>query len=49
MSFGGREMSILYRNGVCIPKLELGNDEVKKMYAEERLKAEIVQEALDGV
>ena len=20
-------MSILYRNGVCIPKLELGNDE----------------------
>jgi hypothetical protein len=27
MSFGGREMSILYRNGVCIPKLEPGNDE----------------------
>jgi hypothetical protein len=27
MSFGGREMSISYRNGVCIPKLESGNDE----------------------
>ena len=27
MSVGGREMFISCRNGVCIPKLELGNDE----------------------
>jgi len=43
--YGGMDASLMKR----LRELEEENRRLKKMYAEERLKAEIVQEALDGV
>lgn len=40
--FGGMDASLMAR----LKELEAENRQLKKMYAEERLKAEIVQEAL---
>jgi putative transposase len=40
--YGGMDISLLRR----LKELEAENGRLKKMYAEERLKAEIVQEAL---
>ena len=42
--YGGMDASLMKR----LKELEAENRRLKKMYAEERLKAEIVQEALDG-
>ncbi len=42
--FGGMEASMMKR----LKELEEENRRLKKMYAEERLKAEIRQEALEG-
>ena len=42
--FGGMDASIMKR----LKELEEENRRLKKMYAEERLKAEIRQEALEG-
>ena len=42
--FGGMDMSMVKR----LKELEAENQRLKKMYAEERLKAEIRQEALEG-
>ena len=42
--FGGMDMSMMKR----LKELEAENQRLKKMYAEERLKAEIWQEALEG-
>ena len=42
--FGGMDVSIMKR----LKELEAENQRLKKMYAEERLKAEIRQEALEG-
>lgn len=41
--FGGMDLSMVKR----LKELEAENARVKKMYAEERLKAEIVQDALE--
>lgn len=41
--YGGMDMSLMKR----MKELEAENARLKKMYAEERLKAEIVQEALE--
>ena len=41
--FGGMDASLMTR----LKELEAENRRLKKMYAEERLKAEIVQEALE--
>ena len=41
--YGGMDVSMMKR----LKELEEENRQLKKMYAEERLKAEIVQEALD--
>lgn len=41
--FGGMDASLMAR----LKELEAENRRLKKMYAEERLKAEIVQEALE--
>ena len=41
--YGGMDVSMMKR----LKELEEENRRLKKMYAEERLKAEIVQEALD--
>ena len=43
--YGGMDVSMMKR----LKELEEENRRLKKMYAQERLKAEIVQEALDGV
>ena len=42
--FGGMDASMMKR----MKELEAENQRLKKMYAEERLKAEIRQEALEG-
>lgn len=42
--FGGMDASLMRR----MKELESENKRLKKMYAEERLKAEIIQEALEG-
>jgi len=42
--FGGMDASLMKR----MKELEAENKRLKKMYAEERLKAEIRQEALEG-
>lgn len=42
--FGGMDVSMMKR----LKELEEENKRLKKMYAEERLKAEIRQEALEG-
>lgn len=42
--FGGMDASLMKR----LKELEAENKRLKKMYAEERLKAEIRQEALEG-
>ena len=42
--FGGMDASLMKR----MKELEVENKRLKKMYAEERLKAEIRQEALEG-
>ena len=42
--FGGMDASMMKR----LKELELENARLKKMYAEEKLKAEIRQEALEG-
>jgi len=42
--FGGMDVSLMKR----MKELEAENKRLKKMYAEERLKAEIRQEALEG-
>jgi len=42
--FGGMDASLMKR----MKELETENKRLKKMYAEERLKAEIRQEALEG-
>ena len=42
--FGGMDASMIKR----LKELELENKRLKKMYAEERLKAEIRKEALEG-
>lgn len=42
--FGGMDASMMKR----LKELETENKRLKKMYAEERLKAEIRQEALEG-
>jgi putative transposase len=42
--FGGMDASLMRR----MKELEAENKRLKKMYAEERLKAEIIQEALEG-
>ena len=42
--FGGMDVSMMKR----LKELEAENQWLKKMYAEERLKAEIRQEALEG-
>jgi len=42
--FGGMDTSLMKR----MKELEAENKRLKKMYAEERLKAEIRQEALEG-
>ena len=42
--FGGMDVSMMKR----LKELEVENQRLKKMYAEERLKAEIRQEALEG-
>ena len=42
--FGGMDASMMQR----LKELEAENARLKKMYAEERLKAEIRQEALEG-
>ncbi len=42
--FGGMDMSMMKR----MKELEAENARLKKMYAEERLKAQIRQEALEG-
>lgn len=42
--FGGMDVSLMKR----MKELETENQRLKKMYAEERLKAEIIQEALEG-
>ena len=42
--FGGMDMSMVKR----LKELEAENQRLKKMYAEERLKAEIRQKALEG-
>ena len=42
--FGGMDVSMMKR----LKELETENARLKKMYAEERLKAEIRQEALEG-
>ena len=42
--YGGMDTSLMKR----LKELEAENRRLKKIYAEERLKAEIVQEALDG-
>ena len=42
--FGGMDASMMKR----LKKLEAENARLKKMYAEEKLKAEIRQEALEG-
>ena len=42
--YGGMDTSMMKR----LKELEAENKRLKKMYAEERLKAEIVQEALEG-
>ena len=42
--FGGLDVSMMKR----LKELEAENQRLKKMYAEERLKAEIRQEALEG-
>ena len=42
--FGGTDVSMMKR----LKELEAENQRLKKMYAEERLKAEIRQEALEG-
>jgi len=42
--FGGMDVSMMRR----LKELEAENQRLKKMYAEERLKAEIRQEALEG-
>lgn len=42
--FGGMDASMMKR----LKELEAENTRLKKMYAEERLKAEIRQEALEG-
>jgi putative transposase len=42
--FGGMDASLMRR----MKELEAENKRLKKMYAEERLKAEIRQEALEG-
>ena len=42
--FGGMDVSMIKR----LKELEAENQRLKKMYAEERLKAEIRQEALEG-
>ena len=42
--FGGMDASLMKR----LKELEEENQRLKKMYAEERLKAEIRQEALEG-
>jgi len=41
--YGGMDVSLMKR----MKELEAENQQLKKMYAEERLKAEIVQEALE--
>jgi putative transposase len=41
--YGGMDVSMLKR----VKELEAENRRLKKMYAEERLKAEIIQEALE--
>ncbi len=41
--YGGMDASLMKR----LRELEIENHRLKKMYAEERLKAEIVQEALE--
>ena len=41
--FGGMDASLMKR----MKELEMENRRLKKMYAEERLKAEVVQEALE--
>ncbi len=40
--FGGMDASLM----ACLKELEAENARLKKMYAEERLKAEIIQEAM---
>ena len=40
--YGGMDASLITR----LKELEAGNAKLKKMYAEERLKAEIIQEAM---
>ena len=42
--YGGMDASLMKR----LKELEAENARLKKMYAEERLKAEILQEALEG-
>lgn len=42
--YGGMDASLMSR----MKELEAENRRLKRMYAEERLKAEIVQEALEG-
>ena len=42
--FGGMDVSMMKR----LKELKAENQRLKKMYAEERLKAEIRQEALEG-
>ena len=42
--FGGMDTSMMK----CLMELEAENARLKKMYAEERLKAELRQEALEG-
>ena len=42
--FGGMDASLMKR----LKELEAENSRLKKMYAEERLKAELRQEALEG-
>lgn len=42
--FGGMDASLMKR----LKELEMENARLKKMYAEERLKAELRQEALEG-
>ena len=41
--YGGMDVSMMNR----LKELEAGNSRLKKMYAEERLKAEILREALE--
>jgi len=43
--YGGMDLSMMKR----LKELKAENRRLKKMYAEERLKAEVVQEALDEV